>query len=96
MERRIGTISRGLRGPIIKEGDDLKKIVVDTLMGCIDNGDFEIGSKDVLAVTESILARSQANYATKEQLAEDVANKLGGETVELYFQSSAETDLQYA
>jgi len=85
MERRIGTISRGLRGPIIKEGDDLKKIVVDTLMGCLDNGDFEIGSKDVLAVTESILARSQANYATKEQLAEDVANKLGGETVGVVF-----------
>ena len=64
MERRIGTISRGLRAPIIKEGDDLKKIVVDTLMSCVDNGDFEIGKKDVLAVTESILARSQANYAT--------------------------------
>ena len=57
MERRIGTISRGLRAPIIKEGDDLKKIVVDTLMSCVDNGDFEIGKKDVLAVTESILAR---------------------------------------
>lgn len=53
MERRIGTISRGLRAPIIKEGDDLKKIVVDTLMSCVDNGDFEIGKKDVLAVTES-------------------------------------------
>ena len=78
MERRIGTISRGLRAPIIKEGDDLKKIVVDTLMSCVDNGDFEIGKKDVLAVTESILARSQANYATTEQLAEDVKNKLGG------------------
>ena len=85
MERRIGTISRGLRAPIIKEGDDLKKIVVDTLMSCIDNGDFEIGKKDVLAVTESILARSQANYATTEQLAEDVKNKLGGETVGAVF-----------
>lgn len=85
MERRIGTISRGLRAPIIKEGDDLKKIVVDTLMSCIDNGDFEIGKKDVLAVTESILARAQANYATTEQLAEDVKNKLGGETVGVVF-----------
>ena len=85
MERRIGTISRGLRAPIIKEGDDLKKIVVDTLMSCVDNGDFEIGKKDVLAVTESILARSQANYATTEQLAEDVKNKLGGETVGVVF-----------
>ena len=85
MERRIGTISRGLRAPIIKEGDDLKKIVVDTLMSCIDNGDLEIGKKPVLAVTESILARSQANYATTEQLAEDVKNKLGGETVGVVF-----------
>lgn len=85
MESRIGTISRGLRAPIIKEGDDLKKIVVDTLMSCVDNGDFEIGKKDVLAVTESILARSQANYATTEQLAEDVKNKLGGETVGVVF-----------
>ena len=85
MERRIGAISRGLRAPIIKEGDDLKKIVVDTLMSCVDNGDFEIGKKDVLAVTESILARSQANYATTEQLAEDVKNKLGGETVGVVF-----------
>ncbi len=85
MERRIGTISRGLRGPIIKEGDDLKKIVVDTLMACIEGGDFEIGNKDVLAVTESILARAQKNYATTDQLAEDVKNKLGGETVGVVF-----------
>ena len=85
MERRIGTISRGLRGPIIKEGDDLKTIVVDTLMACIEGGDFEIGTKDVLAVTESILARSQKNYATTEQLAEDVKAKLGGGTVGVVF-----------
>lgn len=85
MERRIGTVSRGLRGPIIKEGDDLRKIVVDTLMACINGGDFEIGSKDVLAVTESILARAQSNYATKEQLAEDIKNKLGGGTVGVVF-----------
>ena len=85
MERRIGTVSRGLRGPIIKEGDDLKKIVVDTLMECLKKGDFEIGSKDVLAITESILARAPANYATKDQLAEDVRNKLGGETIGVIF-----------
>ena len=51
MTRRIGTVSRGLRAPIIKEGDDLRKIVVDTFMDCVDQGEFEIGSKDVLAVT---------------------------------------------
>lgn len=85
MERRIGTVSRGLRAPIIKEGDDLKTIVVDTFMACVENGDFDIGSKDVLAVTESILARAQSNYATKEQLAEDVRNKLGGGSVGVVF-----------
>lgn len=85
MERRIGTISRGLRAPIIKEGDDLKKIVVDTLLECVEKGDFEIGQKDVLAVTESILARSQANYATTDQLAADVKVKLGGGTVGVVF-----------
>ena len=85
MERRIGTISRGLRGPIIKEGDDLTKVVVDTLLECVEKGDFEIGQKDVLAITESILARAQNNYATTEQLAEDVKNKLGGETVGVVF-----------
>lgn len=85
MERRIGTISRGLRAPIIKEGDDLKQIVVDTLMACIEAGDFTIGKKDVLAVTESILARSQSNYATTDQLAADVRAKLGGETVGVVF-----------
>ena len=85
MERRIGTISRGLRGPIIKEGDDLTKVVVDTLLECVEKGDFEIGEKDVLAITESILARAQNNYATTDQLAADVKAKLGGETVGVVF-----------
>ena len=85
MKRRIGTVSRGLRAPIIKEGDDLKKIAVDILMECIDNGDFAIGSKDVFAITESILARAQANYATTDQLAADVRSKLGGRTVGVVF-----------
>ncbi len=85
MSRRIGTISRGLRGPIVREGDDLRKIVVDTFMDCVNNGDFQIGNKDILAITESILARSQKNYATKDQLAEDVRNKLGGGTTGVVF-----------
>ena len=85
MERRIGTISRGLRAPIVKEGDDLKKIVVETLLNCVDHGDFQIGKKDVLAITESVLARAQANYATTDQLASDVKAKLGGGTVGVVF-----------
>lgn len=85
MERRIGTVSRGLRAPIVKEGDDLRKIVVDTVMACVDGGDFEIKDRDVLAITESILARAQKNYATTEQLATDVRNKLGDETIGVVF-----------
>ncbi len=85
MTRFVGTTSRGLRAPIIREGDDLKKIVVDTLLGAIDAGEFEIGTKDVLAVTESIVARAQANYATTADIAQDVKAKLGGETVGVVF-----------
>lgn len=85
MTRFVGTTSRGLRAPIIREGDDLKKIVVDTLLDAVDAGEFEIGTKDVLAVTESIVARAQANYATTEDIAQDVKAKLGGETVGVVF-----------
>lgn len=85
MTRFVGTTSRGLRAPIIREGDDLKKIVVDTLLGAVDAGEFEIGTKDVLAVTESIVARAQANYATTEDIAQDVKAKLGEETVGVVF-----------
>ena len=85
MTRFVGTTSRGLRAPIIREGDDLEKIVVDTLLGAVDAGEFEIGTKDVLAVTESIVARAQANYATTEDIAQDVKAKLGGETVGVVF-----------
>ncbi|MCQ2554134.1 MAG: coenzyme F420-0:L-glutamate ligase [Clostridia bacterium] len=85
MQRRIGTVSRGLRAPIVKEGEDLRKIVVDTFMDCVNNGEFEIGRKDVLAITESILARSQKNYASTDDIASDVKAKLGGETVGVVF-----------
>lgn len=85
MERRVGTISRGLRAPIIKEGEDLAQVVIDTVMDAANAGEFTIQDKDVLAITESILARSQANYATKDQIAADVKAKLGGETIGVIF-----------
>lgn len=85
MERKVGTISRGLRAPIIKDGDDLAQIVIDTVMGAAEAGEFTIQDKDIVAVTESILARSQANYATTDQLAADVKAKLGGETIGVIF-----------
>lgn len=85
MERKVGTVSRGLRAPIIKDGDDLSQIVIDTVMDAAASGEFTIQDKDILAVTESILARSQANYATKDQIAADVKAKLGGETIGVIF-----------
>nr|WP_315020766.1 coenzyme F420-0:L-glutamate ligase [uncultured Aminipila sp.] len=85
MERRVGTVSRGLRAPIIREGDDLKKIVVDVLLGAASTGEFQIQDKDILAITEAVVARAQGNYATKSQLAEDVRAKLGGDTIGVIF-----------
>ena len=85
MERIVGTVSRGLRAPIVKTGDDLRKIVVDTVMKAAENGEFTVRDRDVLAVTESILARSQANYCTTAQIAADVHAKLGGETIGVIF-----------
>ena len=72
MERLIGTVSRGLRAPIVKEGDDLKGIVVDTVLRCVDKGEFVPRDKDILCITESILARTQKNFVTKQQIAKDV------------------------
>ncbi|MFV0517455.1 MAG: coenzyme F420-0:L-glutamate ligase [Aminipila sp.] len=85
MERKVGTVSRGLRAPIIREGDDLKKIVVDVVVDAAETGEFEIMDKDVLAITEAIVARAQGNYATTSQIAEDVKAKLGGETIGVIF-----------
>lgn len=85
MERLIGTVVRGLRGPIIKEGDDLRKIVVDVVARAAKSGEFHIEDNDILAVTESIVARSQGNYVTTEQIGQDVRNKLGGGTIGVIF-----------
>jgi hypothetical protein len=85
MERKVGTVSRGLRAPIIKEGEDLAQIVIDTVMDAAAAGEFTIQDRDILAVTESILARAQANYATTNQIAADVKAKLGGETIGVIF-----------
>ena len=85
MERRTGTISRGIRCPIIREGDDLAKIVCDSVIEAAEIDGFELREKDVVAVTESILARSQGNYASVDAIAKDVKAKLGGETVGVIF-----------
>ena len=85
MERLVGTVSRGLRAPIIRQGDDLEKIVIETVLNANKAGEFEIRDKDVLAITEAVVARAQGNYASIDQIASDVKNKLGGETIGVIF-----------
>ena len=85
MERRIGTVSRGVRGPIIRKGDDLAKIVVESVVEAAKSENLEFRDRDVVAVTESVVARSQGNYASIDDIAEDVKNKLGGGTIGVIF-----------
>ena len=85
MERKVGTISRGIRCPIIREGDDLAKIVVDSVLEAAASEGYELRNRDIVAMTESIVARAQGNYASVDAIAKDVRNKLGGETVGVIF-----------
>ena len=85
MERKVGTISRGVRCPIIREGDDLAAIVASSVLEAAEAEGFELRDKDVVAVTESIVARAQGNYASTDAIAEDVRKKLGGETIGVIF-----------
>ena len=84
-ERRVGTVSRGIRCPIIREGDNLAEIVATSVLEAAEYEGFSINDRDVISVTESIVARSQGNYATIDHIAKDVKNKLGGETVGVIF-----------
>lgn len=85
MERKVGTVSRGVRCPIIREKDDLAKIVVDSVLDAATSEGFELRDRDVISITESIVARSQGNYASVDAIAADVKNKLGGETIGVIF-----------
>lgn len=85
MERRVGTISRGIRCPIIREGDPLADIVVSSVLEAAESEGFELRDRDVISVTESIVARAQGNYASVEAIAKDVKEKLGGETIGVIF-----------
>ena len=85
MERKIGTVSRGVRCPIIREGDNLVDIVVTSVMEAAESEGFELRNRDVIGITESIVARAQGNYATVEDIAADVKAKTGGETVGVIF-----------
>lgn len=85
MSRVVGTVSRGLRAPIIRAGDDLVKIVTDTVMQAVSQNELEVRDRDVVAMTEAIVARAQGNYATVDDIAADVRVKFSGGTVGVIF-----------
>ena len=84
-ERRVGTVSRGIRCPIIREGDNLAKIVTDSVLEAAEYEGFEIRDRDVISITESVVARAQGNYASVENISADIKAKLGSETVGVIF-----------
>jgi len=83
--RMVGTVSRGVRAPIIRAGDDLVSIVTDSVVEAARSEGFELRDRDVVAMTEAIVARAQGNYASVDDIAADVRAKLGGETVGVIF-----------
>ena len=85
MERLVGTVSRGIRAPIIREGDDIAQIVVDSVLAASESAGFQLDDHDVVGVTEAVVARAQGNYATVSQIAADVRGKCGDHTVGVVF-----------
>ena len=85
MSRMIGTVSRGVRAPIIKEGDDIVEIVTSSVLEASEDAGFKFNDRDIVAMTEAIVARAQGNYATVDDIAADVKAKFGGETVGVIF-----------
>ena len=85
MERIVGTISRGLRTPIIMQGDDIAQIASDTLLKASKQEGFTIENRDVLAITESVVARAQGNYAHIDAIAKDIKTKFGDDTLGVIF-----------
>ena len=83
--RRVGTVSRGIRCPIIREGDDLAAIVTESVIEAAKSEGFELRDRDVISLTESIVARAQGNYCSVQNIADDVRAKLGGGTVGVIF-----------
>jgi len=85
MERMVGTIARGLRAPIVKEGDDIVEIVVDTVLRASKVEGFSIGDKDIVSITESVVARTQGNYASTDDISKDINSKFGEDTIGVIF-----------
>lgn len=84
-ERRVGTVSRGIRCPIIRQGDNIAAIVTESVLKAAESGGFALRDRDVIAITESVVARAQGNYASVDAIAADVRAKLGGGTVGVVF-----------
>ena len=84
-ERRVGTVSRGIRCPIIRAGDDLAEIVCTSVIEAAEIEGFALRDRDVISITESVVARAQGNYASVQNIAEDVKSKLGSDTVGVIF-----------
>ena len=84
-ERKVGTISRGIRCPIIREGDDLVTLVSDSVIEAAESEGFSFRDRDIISITESIVARAQGNYASVKDIADDVRAKLGGGTIGVIF-----------
>ena len=85
MTRNVGTVARGVRCPIIRQGDNLSEIIVDSVIEASKTDGFDLGDRDVIGITESIVARSQGNYASVDAIGKDVEAKFGGETVGIIF-----------
>lgn len=85
VERIVGTVSRGLRAPIVKEGDNIAEVVIKTVLQAEKQGEFKIQDRDIVCVTESVVARAQGNYATTDDIARDVNSKFGDETFGVVF-----------
>jgi F420-0:gamma-glutamyl ligase len=95
-KRLVGTISRGIRCPIIREGDDLAKIVADSVLEAAECEGFELRDRDVISLTESIVARAQGNYASIDDIATDIKSKFGDETIGVISRFFLATVLLYA
>ncbi len=85
MSRTVGTVSRGLRAPIIRQGDDIVEIVVNSVLEASEDAGFEVRDRDVVAMTEAVVARAQGNYASVDNIAKDINAKFGGDTVGVIF-----------
>ncbi|WP_159633080.1 coenzyme F420-0:L-glutamate ligase [Erysipelothrix anatis] len=85
MGRKVGTVSRGIRGPIIREGDDLASIVTQSILEASKSDNFEVRDRDIIAMTESIVARAQGNYADVDAIAKDIRTKFGTDTIGVIF-----------